>query len=160
MASTEIFVNARPDAVFDVLGDARTYAEWVVGSREVRAADENWPAPGSALDHSIGKAPIVIRDDTTVVDARPPVLLELRARARPLPTARIILRLRSEGDGTWVTMLEEPTNRLMNRLGGRLLHAAIGLRNRESLRRLKALAEGTAPRPDGVLPRRHGADAA
>jgi hypothetical protein len=87
-------------------------------------------------------------------------MLELRARARPLPTARITLHLRPDGDGTWVTMIEESTNRLANRLGGRLLDRAIGLRNRESLRRLKALAEGTAPRPDGALPRRHGSDAA
>jgi hypothetical protein len=61
MARSEVFVSARPDTVFEVLGDARTYGEWVVGSREVRAADEHWPAPGSVLDHSIGKAPIVIR---------------------------------------------------------------------------------------------------
>jgi uncharacterized protein YndB with AHSA1/START domain len=160
MARNEIFIRTRPEAVFEVLGDARTYGEWVVGSRKVRAADEHWPAPGSAFDHSVGKAPMVIRDDTTVVDARPPEMLELRARARPFPTARITLRLRPDGDGTRVTMIEEPTSPVVGRLGGRLLDAAIGLRNRGSLRRLKALAEGTAPRPEEALPKRQGSPAA
>ena len=160
MARNEVFISARPDAVFEVLGDPRTYGEWVFGSREIRAADEHWPAPGAAFDHSVGKAPVVIRDDTTVVRALPPVMLELRARARPLPTARITLHLQPDGDGTRVTMIEEPASRLLNLVGGPALHAVIRRRNRESLRRLKALAEGTAPRPAGALPRRRSAHAA
>lgn len=154
MARNEIFIGARPEAVFDVLGDPRTYGEWVVGSREVRAADAHWPAPGSVLDHSVGKAPVVIEDDTTVVDSRPPVMLELRARARPLPTARITLLLQPDEAGMHVTMIEEPESRLLNRVGGPLLDAGLRVRNREALRRLKGLAEGTAPRPSGSLSKR------
>jgi uncharacterized protein YndB with AHSA1/START domain len=154
MARNEIVVEAPPEAVFDVLADPRTYGQWVVGSREIRAADESWPEPGSAFDHSVGKAPLVIADDTSVVASRPPVMLELRARARPLPTARITLHLQPYEKGTRVTMIEDPTSRTLNVVGGPLLHAVIRVRNRESLSRLKALAEGTAPRPSGVLPAR------
>lgn len=154
MARNEIHIDASPEAVFDVLADARTYGEWVVGSREIRAADEHWPAPGSAFDHSVGTVPLVIKDHTAVVAARPPVMLELRAHARPLPTARITLHLAPDDDGTRVTMIEDPANLLLNLLAGPLGHTAIRLRNSESLRRLKALAEGTTPRPAGVLPPR------
>jgi uncharacterized protein YndB with AHSA1/START domain len=160
MARNEIFIAVPPETVFDVLADARTYGTWVVGSREVRAADESWPGPGSALDHSVGKAPLVITDDTRVLDSRPPVMLELRARARLLPTARITLHLQPNGRGTRVTMIEQPTSRVLSVVGGPLLHALIRVRNRESLRRLKALAEGTMPRPSGILPTRHGFDTA
>ena len=160
MARNEISIAAPPEAVFDLLADPRAYGKWVVGSREIRAADESWPAPGSAFDHSVGKAPLVIKDDTSVVDSQPPVMLELRARARPLPTARITLHLQPYGRGTRVTMIEEPTNRVLRMAGGHLLHAAVRIRNRESLRRLKALAEGTTPRPSGVLPTRQDSRAA
>ena len=138
-----------------MLSDPRTYAKWVVGSHEIRAADRGWPAAGSAFDHSVGSPPLLIKDHTAVVKARPPVMLELRARARPLPTARITLHLRGErGGGTRVTMIEDPANPVLNLLAGPLGHTAIRLRNREALRRLKALAEGTVPRPAGTLPER------
>jgi hypothetical protein len=79
--------------------------------------------------------------------SRAPVMLELQARARPLPSARVRLHLRPEGEGTRVVMIEDPANRLLNVLAGPLGHAMIRLRNVESLRRLKALAEGRTPRP-------------
>ena len=154
MARNEIFVGAPPSAVFDVLSDPRTYANWVVGSREIRAADKAWPAPGTAFDHTVGKPPLLIKDDTRVVQSLSPVMIELLARARPLPTARVKLNLQAERGGTRVTMIEDTANRLLNLLMGPLFHAAVRVRNRESLRRLKALAEGTVPRPRGKLPPR------
>jgi uncharacterized protein YndB with AHSA1/START domain len=159
MARNEIHVAAPPRAVYEVLSDPRAYAEWVVGSREIRAADRGWPAPGTALDHSVGLPPLVIKDHTAVLSARAPVMLELRARARPFPTARITLHLQPEADGTRVTLIEDPANLLLNLLAGPLGHAAIRLRNRESLRRLKAIAEGRARRPGGELPPRDGTSA-
>ena len=154
MARNQISIGVPPSAVFEVLSDPRTYSHWVVGSRDVRAADPDWPAPGSLFDHSVGLPPLVIKDNTEVVDAEAPGFIELRARARPLPTARVTLQLMADGDGTRVTMIEDPANPLLRLLAGPLGHAAIRLRNHESLRRLKALAEGTTPRPDGALPRR------
>lgn len=130
-------------AVFDVLGDPRSYADWVVGSSEVRAADREWPAEGSALHHSVGAWPLVLKDKTTVVRARAPVMLELRARARPLPSMCVTLRLQPDGKGTRLTMVEDPANALLNLLAGPFGHLAVRIRNRESLRRLRALTEGT-----------------
>jgi uncharacterized protein YndB with AHSA1/START domain len=147
MARNETFVAAPPETVFDVLADPRTYSHWVVGSREIRDADATWPAPGSAFHHTVGMPPLHIRDATIVERSRPPVMLELQAKARPLPSARIRLELRPEGEGTRLVMIEDPANGLLNVLAGPLGHAMIRLRNVESLRRLKALAEGRTPRP-------------
>jgi uncharacterized protein YndB with AHSA1/START domain len=155
MAQNQVFISLPPDEVFDLLSDARAYAKWVVGSHEVRAADERWPAPGSAFDHTIGKPPLRIKDRTEVVQALAPTRLRLLAKARPLPSAEVTLDLQPEHGGTRVTMVEEIANPLLNRLAGPLTHTAIRLRNRESLRRLKALAEGNATRPGGTLPTRH-----
>ena len=154
MARNETYIDASPRDVFDVLADARTYAEWVVGSHEIRAADRGWPAPGTVFDHTVGRPPVRIKDETAVVAATPPVMLELRARARPLPAARVTLHLQPERDGTRVTMIEDPASRLLALLAVPLGHWSIHLRNRESLRRLKAIAEGRAARPAGELAER------
>lgn len=143
MARNEIFISAPPREVYALLSDPRTYGQWVVGSRDIHAADPQWPAPGAAFQHSVGKGLLSLSDLTSVVAARPPVMLQLRARARPLPSARVTILLQPEGPGTRVTMLEAPYNRLLSALAGPLGHAVLRLRNRESLRRLKELAEGT-----------------
>jgi uncharacterized protein YndB with AHSA1/START domain len=141
MARNEVWIDAPPDAVFAVLADPGHYAEWVVGSREIRGADERWPEPGTALAHTIGVPPLLLADDTIVERAEPPVLLVLRARARPLPSARVTIQLQPDRDGTRLTLVEDPANPLVNLLAGPLGHAALRARNHESLRRLKALAE-------------------
>ena len=141
MARTEIFVDASPNDVFEVLSDAERYASWVVGAREIRAVSSNWPAPGAAFAHTVGRPPLAIADETVVLHARPPVRLQLSARARPLPSARITFDLQPDGHGTRVTMVEDAASAALNVLAGPLIHAAIRARNRESLRRLKALVE-------------------
>lgn len=152
MARTEIHIDAPIEEVFELLSDPRVYGTWVVGSREIRAADRDWPAPGARFAHTIGIPPLVIKDNTTVVHARPPVRLQLRAQARPLPSVRVTLDLEPEGDGTRVTMVENFANGLLNLAAGVIGHAAMRLRNREALRRLKALAEGGMARPGDPLP--------
>jgi hypothetical protein len=81
-----------------------------------------------------------------VIAAEPPFCLELLIHARPLPDARVVMRLEAERGGTRVTMIEDLAHPLLNRLAGPLVHFAIALRNRESLRRLKLLAETPAAR--------------
>jgi len=56
----------------------------------------------------------VIKDDTTVVDSRRPTRLELHARARPFPSARITFDLQPERGGTRVTMTEDVSNAILN----------------------------------------------
>jgi hypothetical protein len=154
MARNEIFISAPAEDVFELLADPRTYAIWVVGSREIRAADEHWPAPGARFAHTVGIPPLLIKDDTTVVHARPPFRLQLCARARPLPSARVTFDLQPEGDGTRLTMIEDLENVILNVAAGPLGHLAMRLRNAEALRRLKSMAEGITPRPRGAFPAR------
>lgn len=146
MARNDIFIAAGVENVFDLLASPWTYAGWVVGSREVPSADEAWPAAGSQFEHVVGVPPLVIHDRTKVLSASPPRQLVLHARARPLPSARITFHLQPEGNGTRLTMIEDFENGLINLLARPMGHVAIRLRNRESLRRLKALAEGELAR--------------
>ncbi len=157
MARNEIFIDAPPAAVFGLLSDPRSYGDWVVGSREIRAADPDWPAAGAAFEHSVGVGWLSLSDHTSVISARPPECLELKARARPLPSARVRLQLHPEGTGTRVTMIEEPVNPVLSAMLGPVGHWLMKLRNVEALRRLKRLAEGDAPRPRGALPQREPA---
>ena len=151
MARNEIDIAVPPEDVFAVLSNARSYSHWVVGSREVRAVDATWPDRGSAFDHTVGTGPFGLKDHTYVEQVDPPFLLRLRARARPFPSARVTLSLEPAGEGTHVTMVEDPAFPLGPTLIGPLGHVAIKLRNAESLKRLKRLAEGQTSVPDGEL---------
>ena len=154
MAHNEIHVDAPPEAVFAVLADPRSFARWVVGSRRIRSADPDWPAPGTTFDHAVGVGPLTISDSTSVRSADPPHRLELLVRARPFTQAVVTLTLRPEAGGTRVEMDEHPADRRSRLLFNPLTEPLVRLRNKESLRRLKALAEGTEPIPDGELPPR------
>lgn len=145
MARTETFIAAPPERVYEVLADPQGYGHWVVGSREIRAADSGWPAPGTRFRHASGPPLLGSEDDTTVTDALAPVMLELRAQIRPYPSARVTMYMQPDGDGTRVIMIEDPANAALNLLIGPLGHAVIKLRNVESLRRLKELAECPTP---------------
>jgi uncharacterized protein YndB with AHSA1/START domain len=160
MARGETFIAAPQQEVFELLADPRTYEDWVVGSRLIRAADENWPAPGAGFDHQVGVPPLVISDETVVLASDPPRCLEVHAKARPLPSALVRFELRPEAsrgpggrriEGTRVTMIENFANPLLNLMAGPLGHGAMRLRNRECLRRLRALAEN--PKRDHHEPR-------
>ena len=154
MAHNEIHVDATPEAVFAVLADPRSFARWVVGSRKIRAADPDWPAPGATFDLAVGIGPLVIADGTTVRAADRPHRLEMLVRARPLTQAVVSLRMHPEPGGTRVEMDEHPADLRSHILFNRITDPLFRLRNAESLRRLKALAEGDEPIPSGALPPR------
>jgi uncharacterized protein YndB with AHSA1/START domain len=154
VARNEIFISASPREVFELLSDPRTYEHWVPGSRLIRAADREWPAEGAAFDHTSGHGPLGAEDHTSVCAVLEPVMLELRANARPIGAANVTIYLQPEGNGTRVLMLEEPAIRALSLLIGPIGHGLMRLRNAEALRRLKDLAEGAAPRPEGPLPPR------
>jgi Polyketide cyclase / dehydrase and lipid transport len=153
VARNEAFIAAPLERVFGVLSDPRSYGDWVPGSKAIRAADPDWPAPGTGFDHTLV---IGLADHTSVCSALAPVMLELRARARPLGSADVALHLQPEAEGTRVTMIEDPANRALSVLIGPLGHGLIKLRNVEALRRLKRLAEEDAPSAPAELPPRGG----
>jgi uncharacterized protein YndB with AHSA1/START domain len=145
MARTERLIPASPERVFAVLADPHSYAHWVVGSDTIRGADADWPAAGSRFHHRVGWGPIKINDHTEVLLVHAPERLELRAKARPLGTARVSLRLERCGAGTLVTMAEDAGDRLTRLLFNPLTHLLVRGRNEESLRRLEELAARAAP---------------
>lgn len=152
MARSETFIAAPPERVFEVLSDAGSYVDWVVGSEAIRGADDAFPAVGSKFHHRVAFGPLKIDDHTEVLDVHPPYRLELKAKARPLGTARVILLMHPRGEGTHVTLIEDPGDALSKLVFSPFTHLLVRGRNAESLRRLKELAEGparSAPVPTG-----------
>jgi uncharacterized protein YndB with AHSA1/START domain len=144
MTTTERVMQVPREAVWETLARAGDYAQWVVGSAAVRAADPTWPAPGSRFHHSVGIGPLALRDHTEAIESRPPRLLRLRANARPLAIAIVTLELEANGRGTRVRMTQElagPYRLLeLNPLVPLLTRA----RNAKSLERLERLAARNA----------------
>jgi uncharacterized protein YndB with AHSA1/START domain len=141
MARTTILVNATPDAVFAVLSDPWTYEHWVVGCKEIRGVEGEWPEPGSTFHHSVGLGPLTVKDSTSATESAPPHRLVLRARARPTGVARVELELAARDGGTEVTITEVPIEGPPAVLHNPVQDWLIDRRNREGLRRLKQLAE-------------------
>jgi Polyketide cyclase / dehydrase and lipid transport len=134
-------VDATPDAVWNVLADGWLYPLWVVGATRMREVEDEWPEVGSKLHHSVGVWPLVLDDDTEVVECTPGRMLRLRARGWPGGEADVTLRLEERGAGTEVSIEEDivdgPARYVPQPLRGLILRA----RNRETLQRLAWLAE-------------------
>ena len=133
------------DAVLALLADGWSYATWVVGTSRIRGVDTAWPTPGTRIAHSAGIWPLVVNDVTVALDwDRPGGRLELQARGWPAGEARVLLRVRRDGDGC-VVRLDEDAVRGPGTLVPRPLRSAMLLpRNRETLQRLAMLAERRA----------------
>jgi uncharacterized protein YndB with AHSA1/START domain len=145
MVEVSMRVPTSPERVFAVLADGWSYVGWVVGASHIRKVDAGWPAEGTRIHHSVGPWPLLVHDDTEVAAVEPARMVELDARLWPFGAARIRLELTEVDPGvTEVRMLERVV-----RGPGRLLPDAVQAlvlvpRNRESLRRLAALAVGKA----------------
>jgi hypothetical protein len=87
--------------------------------------------------------PITDDDYTLVLESAPPHRLVLRAKARPLGTAKVTMDIQAEGSGSRVTMIEDPADALTKLVFNPLTHLLVRGRNAESLRRLQGLAERT-----------------
>lgn len=129
--------------MFAVLADARRYPDWVVGAAQIRDHDASFPAPGSRLHHEVGSWPLTLSDHTEVLDVDPPRRISLKAKARPLGTARIDIELSEAAGGTNVLMDERPGDRLTAMVAGNpIADAALRVRNATALGRLKNVVEG------------------
>ena len=148
MARAELDVAAPPERVFEVLLDPRYYGHWVVGAREIRGWDDDWPRIGSRFHHTQGKPPFTIEDHSVLEDMDPPHRFVLLAKARPTGTFRVTLHLAPNATGTHVTMIEEPGDKLTKLVFSPLAHLLLRGRNEISLRRLRDIAEGRGPSPE------------
>ena len=142
MARNETFIAAPPERIFEVLSDPESYAYWVVGSKRIRDADAGFPAPGTRFHHTVGFGPIEVSDHTSVIEAQPPTLLKLKAKARPLGTAHVTMQITPATGGSKVVMVEDPGDALTALVFNPLTHLLVRGRNVESLDRLRELAEG------------------
>jgi uncharacterized protein YndB with AHSA1/START domain len=132
-------MDATPEEVFAVLADGYAYDDWVVGAKQIRAVDADWPARGSQFHHEIGVGPIDIKDSSKVLEVDAPHRLVLSVRFRPAGTAVVELTMEPIGDArTRVVMKETPTSG-----AARALKFATGMmllvRNEWSLLRLRRL---------------------
>ncbi len=140
MPVNETKIDAPPQAVWEVLADPPSYEEWVVGTTGIRDHDPAWPTPGTEFHHKIGLGPLNVKDKTVALEANPPRRLLMNVRVLPVGHGIVAFELEESGSGTLVTMGEQPA-------GGpvKLLWPVFGplvkLRNAETLRRLKDLAE-------------------
>ena len=148
MATNERFMPVPPEAVWDALADPDGYGYWVDGSKEIRDADPQWPAPGSRFHHTIGFGPFEIKDHTVALEAEGPRLLCLRAKGRPLGTAKVRMEMIARGGGTIVRMTENPDGVTSLLAFNPLIQLFTIGRNAESLMRLEELAlrrDGAGP---------------
>jgi uncharacterized protein YndB with AHSA1/START domain len=140
VATNERFIPVPTETVWESLADPSGYGYWVVGSKVIRDADPEWPAPGSRFHHTIGVGPIKVSDYTEALDADPPRLLRMRAKGRPLGTATVTVEMTPRDGGTVVRLTENPDGLTSLLALNPLLHVATKARNAESLARLEELA--------------------
>jgi uncharacterized protein YndB with AHSA1/START domain len=146
MASNSRTITAPTAAVWDVLADGWLYPLWVVGASRMREVDDQWPAVGARLHHSVGTWPLLLNDVTEVAEVTPGFSLTLHAKARPTGVAVVTIHLEAVGSDTRVVIEEDalsgPARLVPKPLRDPLLH----WRNTETLRRLAYVAERRAAR--------------
>ncbi|HET8615521.1 MAG TPA: SRPBCC family protein [Actinomycetales bacterium] len=133
--------HAAPDEVWAVLADGWSYAGWVVGASRIRSVEPGWPSAGTRIHHSAGSWPILLNDETTVLESQPGRRLVLQAEGWPFGEATVDLTLEPRGSGCRIMMREDVTKGLGRVVPKPARQLALKPRNRESLRRLALLAE-------------------
>jgi len=141
MSTTKRMMRATPEQVWALLADGWLYPLWVVGATRMREVDDEWPAPGSRLHHSVGTWPLTLDDRTEVEESVPGVRLKLSAHAWPAGRADVTITLQAQGPDTEVVIEENAVSgpgAIVPRVAQDPL---LTWRNVESLRRLAFLAE-------------------
>ena len=141
MSTTTHLIHATPEQVWDVLADGWLYPLWVVGASRMREVDQDWPAVGAQLHHSVGTWPLLVDDTTEVVEATPGTRLVLHARAWPSGSAGVTIRLEAVGTETDVTLEEDVAMGPAKLVPKPVRDLPITWRNVESLHRLAYVAE-------------------
>jgi uncharacterized protein YndB with AHSA1/START domain len=133
--------SVAPRRVWEVLADGWSYAGWVVGTHRIRAVEPGWPAVGTKIHHSAGSWPLLINDETEVVEAEPGHSITLQARGWPFGEATVTVGLTLKGYGTLIEISEDVTAGPSRIVPQPLRQLGIAPRNTETLRRLAFLAE-------------------
>ena len=141
MSRNRTVVHAPVQSAFAVLADPRNYDDLLVGTKQIRRFDADWPEAESVFHHTLGVGPLTLRDLTRVVEVDEPHHLVLRAQMRPFSVNRVAFMLRPVAEGTEVEVEEYAIEGPVAAVWNPLFEAAMGLRNQEMLRRLQAIAE-------------------
>jgi uncharacterized protein YndB with AHSA1/START domain len=141
MATNSRVIKTAPDKVWAVLADGWLYPLWVVGATRMRDVEEAWPATGAKIHHSAGVWPVVIDDNTEVLECDPVQLLRLRARGWPLGEAEVTIVLTASGADTLVEIHEKVVSGPGALIPEPVESVMMKWRNAETLRRLAYIAE-------------------
>ena len=152
MATNTRDITATPDQVWAVLSDGWLYPLWVVGATRMRDVDDTWPEKGSALHHSVGVWPLVVDDETRVLESRPGQRIKLRAKAWPGGEAEVTITLEPIGDKTRVRIDEKTVSGPGSLTPQPIEDILMKWRNTETLNRLAHVVEGRAA---GTLTQSH-----
>lgn len=144
MSTTSRSIAATPAQVWSVLADGWVYPVFVVGASRMRDVDETWPAVGAKLHHSVGSWPLLIDDNTEVLEVEEERRLVLRVRAWPAGEGTVEFVLEPSGGRTKVTILEDAHKGPALLVPKPVRDVQLHWRNTETLRRLAYLAENRA----------------
>jgi hypothetical protein len=143
---TQVFQSPAPH-IWRVIADGWLYSGWVVGASRIRAVDDQWPAIGSKLHHSVGAWPLLLNDSTSVTGLEAGRKLELLARGWPMGEAKVLITLEDLGGSQCRVSIAEDAIRGPGKLVPKALrNPLISVRNRETLKRLELMAAGGAGR--------------
>ena len=142
MAEVTGHIAAPPAQVWAVLADGWLYSAWVVGTSKIRDVEAGFPAVGTKIHHAFGLWPLMIEDETEVVECQPEQHLLLQARGRPLGEATTAIDLLPSAGGTAVRIAETPTKGPGAWVNNPVAEAILKRRLQECLARLAPLVEG------------------
>lgn len=134
-------VTATPATVWEVLSDGWLFPLWVVGASRMREVDDEWPAVGATIHHSVGVWPLLLDDETEVVDCTPGAHLALNAKGRPYGEALVQLTLEPVGSDTRIVIQEDVVRGPGAWTPTVVRRPLLDWRNVESLRRLSYIVE-------------------
>jgi uncharacterized protein YndB with AHSA1/START domain len=135
MSRTTWTMPVPAELVWAALTDPYTYPDWLVGAKEMRAVDDDWPQTGSAFHHRVGVfGPLTVSDNSRIIEIHPPRHLALEVKARPLGRGRVDFLL-TPGEGTTELELHEVPLGHLRRLQP-LLDPVTTARNKRSLHQL------------------------
>ena len=138
------------EAVFEVIADGWVFPTWVVGASRMRDVDANWPAEGSKLQHSFGIWPMLINDETTMLEWDPPRRVVIQPKGWPIGEARVTIDAKPRDYGCVVRIEEQAVKGPGSLVPAPLLDLPLGFRNVETLRRLAYIAEGKSQNGDAA----------
>jgi uncharacterized protein YndB with AHSA1/START domain len=141
MATNSRVIKTVPDKVWAVLADGWLYPLWVVGATRMRDVEPAWPQAGAKIHHSAGVWPVVIDDNTEVLECDPGRLLRLRARGWPLGEAEVTIVLTASGADTLVEIHEKAVSGPGALIPEPIEGVMMKWRNAETLRRLAYVAQ-------------------